>query len=1201
MKYALLNQRGYARLIPLGLQRWEWLLPAGLKLKIARIMKLTAFLFFVAFMQVSAGVYSQTVRLNENNSGLEKVFNEIRKQTGYNFLYNNKLLKNTRPVNIKVTGEELKSVLDRVFENQPLSYSIIDKTIVIKKRKLTAESIILPESSRESMSSPEIAKTDIKGAGSLTNRISAYQTAVIDITGKVIDEKGEPLPGVSIVIKGLSQGTTTSADGKFSLAVPGSSSVLIFSFVGYVPKEVVVGNKSVIDVTLLVDTKALEEVVVVGYGEMKRADLTTAQTSVSAKDIGRTVNTTIEQAIQGRAAGVYITQNSGQPGGGISVNIRGVNSISGSNEPLYVVDGVQIPGQSASFGAQSSSNPLAGLNPADIESIEVLQGPSATAIYGSRATNGVLIVTTKRGKAGDTKISYGYQYSLQTAPAPLKVMNLQQYAQMVGEYHLLAGGETPQEFLDPSLLGPGTDWQKELFKSAPMNKHQLSLSGGTDKTTYYLSGEYLKQDGVAQGSGFDRYGFRLNLDNKPRKWASIGANLSFNQTNDNLTTSQENIIASALQLTPQVPVRNIDGSWGGGDENNGANQFAPVNPIAIANLTTNKLVRRQFLGGLNLGIEIAKGLNFRSSFNTNLGFSNSTYYIPTYAIGWARNVTATLTNGTGTNTYWNWNQLLEYTKTFGKHSINAMVSHEAQESSYKNVGATRTGFLTNDILDLAAGDALTSSNTGGSGDWAMESYLGRLNYNYGDRYIVMGTVRRDGSANFGKDNKWGVFPSLSAAWRVSQEAFFHVPFINELKLRFETGVTGNQGSGGIYSPMGTGATPTTTGFLPTKYSNPGLKWEETKTNNFGINIALLDNRIQFELDYYIKNTDNLLMEKPLPWYMGTNGNGAVGSPTVNIGALQNKGFGFTINTTNMNRGGFKWETSFNISSFKTKIKSFYSESAFVDRTSWWLQDWTQRSEVGEAPWLFRGYMEEGIFQNVAEIDGSAVPVDNNGNRMPTNIDNIWVGDVKFQDINGDGKITEADQTVIGNPWPKMFAGLTNTFSYKGFDLSVLFTSTYGNDIYNYLGKLNTNASNINLSRNLLVHAMDYAKPVTSESGEVTLSNPNTDVARISNGPNGNFTRHTNKWVEDGSFIRLKNVSLTYNVPSAFMSKQKIVRGARFTVGAQNVLTFTKYTGFDPEVGAYVSRDSSPGNQAIGLDYGRYPLTPVYTFSLGLDF
>ena len=307
-----------------------------------------------------------------------------------------------------------------------------------------------------------------------------------------------------------------------------------------------------------------------------------------------------------------------------------------------------------------------------------------------------------------------------------------------------------------------------------MSKHQLSLSGGNDKTTYYVSGEYLDQEGVALGSGFKRYGFRVNLDNKPREWVTIGTNLSFNQTNEDLTTSQENTISDALQLTPQVPVKNLDGSWGGGDITNGANQYAPVNPIAIASLKTNTLLRRQFLGGLNIGIKIMKDLNFRTSFNTNVGYGNSVYYQPTYAIGWAINATASLSEGTSNNTYWNWNQLLEYNKQIGKHGINAMVSHEAQESKWKNVSASRTGFLTNDIFDLNAGNPTTANNSGGSGEWGMESYLGRVNYNYDNRYILVGTIRKDGSANFGPENKWGTFPSLSAAWRISQEKFFNV-------------------------------------------------------------------------------------------------------------------------------------------------------------------------------------------------------------------------------------------------------------------------------------------------------------------------------------------------------------------------------------------------------------------------------------------
>jgi TonB-linked SusC/RagA family outer membrane protein len=1040
---------------------------------------------------------------------------------------------------------------------------------------------------------------------SLMASISAYaQTQVIK--GNVSDPTGNAIPGVNVIIKGTTSGTATDGSGDFSIAAS-PDEVLVFTFIGYKAQEIKVGSQTQITVKMQEDVASLQEVVVVGYGEMKRTDLTTAQTSVSSSDIARTVNTTIEQAIQGRAAGVYITQNTGQPGGGISVNIRGINSINGTNEPLYVIDGVQIPGQSPSFGSSSSSNPLAGINPSDIESIEVLQGPSATAVYGSRATNGVLLITTKRGKAGDTRITYGFRYGVQTAPKSLKVMDLQQYAQMTNEYHALAGGNSPLEFLDPSLLGKGTDWQKELFQSAPMSNHQLNFSGGSDKVTYYLSGEYSNQDGVALGSSFKRYSTRLNVDNKIKDWLTIGGNFSFNQTNDVLTTSQENIISNALQLTPQIPVKNFDGTWGGGDDTNRANQFAPVNPIAIANLTTNELVRRQFLGGLNLGVTLMKGLTFRSSFNTNVGFSNSTYFVPSYKFGYAVNPTASLTNSAGTNTYWNWNQLLEYNRSFGKHNLNVMVMHEAQESAWKNISAARTGYVVN-VLDLNIGDAKTATNGGGQGDWAMESYLGRLNYNYADKYILMGTLRADGSVNFGSNNKWGIFPSVSAAWRVSQEEFFQVPFINELKLRFETGLTGNQGgSGAIYSPLEAAPTQWGTGFLPSRYSNPGLKWESTKTNNVGLNLSVLDNRLQFEFDYYVKTTDNLLLSNPLPWYMGTEGSGSVGAPTVNIGSLQNKGWGVTVTTVNMNRDGFKWETNFNVSGFKTKIISFYSDAAFINRTSWWLQDWTQRSSVGRAPWQFLGYVEEGLFQSVDEINNSAVPADNNGNRLPTNeTTGVWVGDVKFKDISGpngspDGIIDVYDQTFIGNPYPKVFGGITNKFSYKGFDLSVLITGTYGNDIYNYIAKVNTNPNAINLSRNMLVDAINYAKVTTDGEGNAVLANPETNVSRISLGPNGNYARHTSRWVEDGSFLRLKNVTLTYNLPSSLMSKQKIVRAARVSLSGQNLYTLTKYTGYDPEVGASVGRDVSAANQAIGLDNGRYPLTPVYSISIGVDF
>jgi TonB-linked SusC/RagA family outer membrane protein len=1013
---------------------------------------------------------------------------------------------------------------------------------------------------------------------------------------------GETLPGVNIIVKGTTKGTISDIKGNYSIEVPTKNAVLVFSFIGYKPETVLVNGRSTINIRLVQDIKKLDEVVVTAYGTTKRIDLSTAQTTITAKQINETVNTTLEQAIQGRTAGVYVTQNSGQPGGGISVNIRGVNSINGTNEPLYVIDGVQIQGQSVSYGNSSSSDPLSGLNPSDIESIQILQGPSATALYGSLATNGVVLITTKRGKTGDIKISYSYTTSIQTPPKQLQVLDLQQYAQMVDQFCAITGTAAPQEFLDPTLLGNGTDWQSALFRNSVMYQHQVSLSGGSEKTTYFLSGEYLNQDGVAAGSGFDRYSFRLNLDNQARKWLKVGVNLSFDQTVENLTASSESLIASALTLTPQIPVKNIDGTWGGGDLTNGANQYAPVNPVAIANLVTNKNTRRQMLGGTNLAIDILKGLVFRTTFNTNLGYANSIYYKPAYAIGWAVNPISSLTDGSSVNTYWDMNELLDYIKQLGKHNFDLMVSHETQASTWENVSSGRTGFLTNDIFDLNAGDPTTASNSGGQGDWAMESYLGRLNYNYADKYIVSASVRSDGSSNFGANNRWGTFPAISAAWRISKEPWYHIGFINELKLRLETGTTGNQGSSGIYSPMGSGATQWGTGFLPTQYSNPNLKWESTTTDNIGANINLFNNRLQLEMDYYKKNTNNLLMTNPEPYYMGTSGDGALGAPEVNIGAMQNIGWAFTLNSTNINTKSFRWESNFNISGFKPKITKLYSNTAIIDRTSWWMGNFTQQTQVGKAPWQFFGYIQDGLFQSVDEINKSAVPVDNTGNRLPTDVNDVWVGDIKYKDISGpngvpDGIIDTHDQTDIGNPYPKFFGGFTNTFSYKGFDLSVLLTFTYGNDIYNYMGMINSDPNNINLSQNVLISAFNYAKPITNADGVVSLQNPDAYIPRMSYGDYGNWTRFTNRWVQSGSYLRAKNISLTYNVPSSFIAGQKVIKDVKITFSAQNIATLTGYKGYDPEVGAYVGANASSSNQAIGVDDGRYPLTPVYTFDI----
>lgn len=1018
-----------------------------------------------------------------------------------------------------------------------------------------------------------------------------------------------PLPGVTVLVKGTTIGVATDTNGSYSISAPSSDAVLVFSFIGFTTQEIQVGNQSVIDVVLEEDIAALEEFVVVGYGTMKKKDLTSAHVSVSSEDIQRTVNTTVEQALQGRAAGVYVTQNTGAPGGGISVNIRGVNSIGGTNEPLYVIDGVQVQPQSVSFGATAGTNPLANLNPADIESMEILQGPSATAIYGSRGTNGVVIITTKRGKSGDVKINYNYLYSLQDKPDALEVMSLQQYATMVNEINTITGGQSPAAFLDPSILGEGTNWQEALFRQAGLHRHGLSLSGGNEVTSFYISGEYFNQDGVALGSGFDRYSLRLNLDNQTRKWLKIGVNLQVSETDEQLATGSTDVINNALQMAPNIPVTNPDGSWGGADPINGSSlQFTPPNPIALANLLDRNLKRRGALGGLNVDVDIIKGLKFRSMLNGNVGYMNGHYFTPTYRLGVVENAINTLEKRSENNFYWNWSQMLTYNKTWEKHNLDLMVSHEAQESRYEFMGGTRNNFPSNDLPSLGLGSAQGATNYGGQGHWAMESYFGRVNYSFNDKYIVQGAFRADGSANFGPENRWGYFPSVSAAWRVSEESFLeNATWIDEFKVRVETGLTGNQGNANaIFAPLSSPSIPTPWGggFLVSRFGNPGLKWEETLTNNVGFNLNMFNNRVQLEADFYIKKTDNLLLPNPLPWYMGTSAEGSIGTPTVNIGALENRGYAITVNTINIDNraSGFRWTSNFNISGFRAKVTQFFTESAFIDRTAWYMNDFTQRAVVGQAPWLFFGYQYDGIFTSIEEIESSAIPVDNNGNRLPVGPEGIYVGDIKYKDVNGDGIIDERDQTFLGNPWPKFSFGTTQQFEYKNLTLDVLLTGSFGNKIYNFNRFVNTNPNNVNLGRNMLLETYGYARIEMDENGSPRLVNPDTQIPRITaTDLNGNGERITDKFVEDGSYVRVKNIQLAYQIPASLLGNQKFIRGARVSFAIQNALTFTKYKGFDPEVGAYVGNNVSATNQLIGVDYGRYPLTRMYSFSFGIDF
>ena len=771
------------------------------------------------------------------------------------------------------------------------------------------------------------------------------------LTGSVTDAAdGEPLMGATIKVKETNAGVVTDLDGHYSVKVD-NGQTLVVSYIGYITKSVKYTGQATLDVALSADNAALDEVVVVGYGVMKRSDITGSVVSVGEKDIKKSVITSVDQALQGRAAGVQVTQNSGSPGGGISVAIRGVNSLNG-NEPLYVVDGIAIDGQT-----NGNSTALATINPSDIVSMEVLKDASATAIYGSRASNGVVLITTKKGQAGKTSISYEGYYALQSIPNKLETMNLREYAELYNERADALGWGDREEFADPSVLGDGTNWQDEIFRNASMHNHQLTVSGGNETGQYLISGGYLKQDGIAVGSDFERFSARVNADTHIGKWLQVGVQSSFARTKKTNTIDDSGVIELALRQLPEVPARNPDGSWGYQEKNDLGTYYS--NPLADA------LTRENYEKGLQAmlngyaTVNICKGLSLRVEYGGSYNYNNSYYFQPSLTLGdWSQ--TSSGSRGASNSSYWSFKQYVTYMNTFAKkHSVNIMAGHEAQESSWENLSAGRTGYLFNNVHELNVGDAKTATNNNQKGSSSIESYYGRVNYTFDDRYLVTATLRADGSSSFGPDNRWGWFPSAALAWRFSQESFLKgVTWLSNGKLRLGWGLVGNQNAGAYAygAPMANVATAYGTGFYPSRYANSKLKWEQTKAWNVGLDLTFLNNRIEFIFDAYLKNTDNLLMPATLPVYIS----GVIGSPWVNTGSMRNKGFEFTLNTVNISKKDFEWRTGVTFSLNRNKVTRLYTESSGLPGSINNLV-YTYTAE-GEPVGQFYGYNVIGMFE-----------------------------------------------------------------------------------------------------------------------------------------------------------------------------------------------------------------------------------------------
>jgi TonB-linked SusC/RagA family outer membrane protein len=1045
--------------------------------------------------------------------------------------------------------------------------------------------------------------------------LSAQNTPTKTVTGVVTSIRTDStIADATVMVKNTSNAVTTGQRGDFKIQAH-TGDVLVVSFIGYKTKEVKVGeNDKNLNIALSEEqSAALQDVVVVGYGRMKKSDMSSAVLTISNADIEKTVNTTLDQALQGKSPNVYVSQSSGAPGAGATVIIRGISTVTGNYQPLYVIDGVQIrpstpKGGAYQTGSGGPGNELAGLNPEDIASISVLEGPAATSIYGAAGANGVLVITTKQGKAGATKVNFTGLLTQQQRPEELPVMNLQQWAVYrlkMQQYGLV--GYNPPEIGDPSLLGEGTDWQKELFRNTLMQKYSLSLSGGNEKTTFYVSGDYLDQQGVAAGSGFQRGSIRLNLINTVNKWLKFNTNLNSFATKENVNTYQANIINMALQQNPSIPAKNPNGTYGGPASLQEA-QYAIPNPLAIAELNNNYNTSFGIIGGLNMDVTPLKGLLWHSEVNGNYTFGNNYTFNPSYNLGpYYTNPNTTGSRGASNNYWLSFNTRVQYDYTINKHSISAMIGHEAQYYAYQSLSASGTHYSTNSIQELSVADPLSPPGTSSRGDGANESYFARLNYTYNDKYIGQFVFRRDGSSNFGPENRFGSFPAASIAWKISDEKFMKgLTFINDLKLRAEYGISGNSGQGGaIYSNLYATATVWGGGFLPANFPNPNLKWEQDKSANLGFDLHMFNNRVEVIADAYKKNISNLILPATGPMFMGGYLSGGYGGqlswPIVNYGAMENKGFGVNVNTVDISTKDFQWKTGFNFSMDRNKVNRLVSP--ILTQYTAWTNDKQSQFLIteGQPLSMITGYIAEGLFQDYKDISSHAIQTGAVGTPLIVNPTNgSWVGDIKYKDINGDGYIDQNDRTIIGNPWPKFTYNFTTSFTYKGFDLMLFFTGVHGNQILNLVRYQNeTLPQGAGVFGNHFQNDINFAVPSSTNPDDAltaTLTNPGHNITNLFVDANGN--NRISQWnVEDGSFLKLKNVRLSYRVPSPFLSRTHILKGAQASFQVQNAFTITKYTGYDPEIGMY----SYGGINIVGMDEGRYPTTRSYTFSVSLDF
>jgi TonB-dependent starch-binding outer membrane protein SusC len=1033
---------------------------------------------------------------------------------------------------------------------------------------------------------------------SLVSTNAFAQTAKLN--GTIINERtSAPASGATITVKKSNLSTVADGAGRFSINAS-TGDVLVITMIGFAKQEVVVGKSNIIQVKLTENSSQLDDVVVIGYGKVKRRDVTGSISSITGEELRRAVPTTIDQALQGKVAGVMVQQVSGQPGGGVAIQVRGVSSITGSSSPMYVIDGVIIPPPG---DPGSGSNPLNTINPSEIESIDVLKDASATAIYGSQATNGVIIITTKRGLVAAPSISYDGNYGYQQIPKKLPTVNLQELATLLNERAVVWGFDARPEFTNPKYLGVGTDWQSELFRSAPMQNHSITVNGGDARTKYLLSTSYFNQEGIALGSDFKRYSVRLNLDNKTTDWLRIGTSLQLAHVNENVNSTTSSVISNALSLTPDVAVKNLDGSWGG--VTNDAGWVVPIpNPVGLALLNTNIRKRNQLFGNVYAEIQFSKDLTWRNEASGNFDFSNHRTFNPTYDFGRAKN---TVNSSSATSSEYATTVVrsyFTYNRLFGKYNVNALAGHESQLNTSESVSASRKNFPSDNVTSVSSGDANTAANTGSinSGP-AQESYFGRVNLGWNDKYLLTGNVRSDGSSKFPPGHQWVTTSSAALAWKLNNEVFLKdVKFVNDLKLRLGYGVTNNQNiRDNSFVTMLTSVNNALSGTaqFQSNLANPDVRWEKTKYSNAGIDGTFLNWRLSFSFDIYDRQADGLLLSLPLPMVSGTATGWAPGSmsaPIVNIGAMTNKGYDFRISSTNIRNKNMTWRTDLTVSHNVNKVISLGNGNEGANLSQSYNNYVFAKTVVGQSIGSFYGWKFDGIYAKPEDF--TILPVDQSGKPYIVSPDGggIWYGDRRYKDLNGDSVIDSRDQTFLGSPLPKFQFGFNNSFTYKDFDLNIFLSGSYGNKVFNQLTISQTYPrNNTNYFKDVLDYArIEYLDPNGSRSDvkNAYVVNPNTKITGLRNDNTAENLRPSDLFIEDGSFIRCKNITLGYRLPERLLSKARI-HALRVYATVANAFTITNYSGMDPEVGSWNPLQA-------GWDAGYYPQPRTFTFGVNLN-